>query len=66
MTEFSSRLFSNLDPILLQRKNMASAIQDLTDYAVSITYDGIPADVNERAKACITDTVGVRYQAISV
>ncbi len=38
---------------------MASAIQDLTDYAVSITYDGIPADVNERAKACITDTVGV-------
>ncbi len=45
---------------------MASAIQDLTDYAVSITYDDIPADLNERAKACITDTVGVRYQAISV
>ncbi len=45
---------------------MASAIQDLTDYAGSITYDDISADLNERAKACITDTVGVRYQAISV
>ncbi len=45
---------------------MASAIQDLTDYAGSITYDDISADLNERAKACITDTVGVRHQAISV
>ncbi len=64
--ERSSQLLLNLDPILLQRTIMASAIQDLTDYAVSITYDDIPADLNERAKACITDTVGVRHQAIRV
>lgn len=38
---------------------MSQAIQTLADFAAGLTYDALPAEVVARAKACITDTVGV-------
>ena len=37
---------------------MITAAQTLADFATQLQYDRIPADVIERAKACVIDTVG--------
>src|SRR5205823_2740839 len=37
----------------------ATAAQALAEYAAALSYEDIPADVLESARACIVDTVGV-------
>ncbi len=37
---------------------MTTAAQTLAEFATQLQYDRIPADVIERAKACVIDTVG--------
>ena len=37
---------------------MTNASQTLAEFAVGLSYDRIPAEVIERAKDCVIDTVG--------
>src|SRR5262245_40565126 len=48
------------DPLhRIKGRSMAKETVQLAEYAVGCRYDDIPADVRERAKQCIADTVAV-------
>ena len=46
------------DPDFSGVGRMASAARQLAEFAVGLRYESIPADVIERAKDCVIDTVG--------